>query len=174
MAAARRGEDDGAASRVRSRAALAAAMASLLLAACGFQLQGKVPLAGDLQSLTVSAVDSQSDFLRAIRRNLLESGARIEPGAASELTIERDELLERVASVSARNIPREYELTYIVRFSLRVGTQWRIRDEEVTVSRDFSFDERIALAKEREREQLRATLAEEAAGIVLQRLASVR
>jgi outer membrane lipopolysaccharide assembly protein LptE/RlpB len=42
------------------------------------------------------------------------------------------------------------------------------------VSRDFSFDERAALAKDREREQLRMTLAEEAAVIVLQRLASLR
>jgi outer membrane lipopolysaccharide assembly protein LptE/RlpB len=42
------------------------------------------------------------------------------------------------------------------------------------VTRDFSFDERLALAKERERDQLRQTLAEEAASIVLQRLSSLR
>jgi len=61
-----------------------------------------------------------------------------------------------------------------VRFSLKFGGDTRIDAEEVTVTRDFSFDERIALAKEREREQLRATLAQEAAGVVLQRLASQR
>jgi outer membrane lipopolysaccharide assembly protein LptE/RlpB len=90
------------------------------------------------------------------------------------LSIERDELIERVASVSARNVPREYELTYIVRFSVRLGDEQRVQAEDVRVSRDFSFDERIALAKDREREQLRAALAEEAAVIVLQRLASLR
>jgi LPS-assembly lipoprotein len=174
MGAARSGRSDDATLHARWRAVSIAALSSLLLAACGFQLQGRVPLASELRSLAVSADDLQSDFLQAIRRNLRDSGARLEPGADSELKIERDELLERVASVSARNIPREYELTYVVRFSLRVGSEWRIRGEEVTVSRDFSFDERIALAKEREREQLRATLAEEAAGMVLQRLASVR
>jgi outer membrane lipopolysaccharide assembly protein LptE/RlpB len=109
-----------------------------------------------------------------MRRSLMASGASLDPDAATVLSIERDEFLERVVSVSARNVPREYELTYLVRFSLRVGNESRVRSEELTVSRDFSFDEKIALAKDREREQLRATLAEEAAGIVLQRLASLR
>lgn len=144
------------------------------LSACGFRLQGAVPLSPGLQRITLQAVDAQSDFAFAIRRNLQQSGARIEPGAATILLIERDELIERVASVSARNVPREYELTYLVRFSLRVNGELRIEGEEIALARDFSFDERIALAKDREREQLRATLANEAAVIVLQRLASVR
>jgi LPS-assembly lipoprotein len=159
---------------VRAAAGSLAVVVCLLLAGCGFQLQGRVPLAGDLQRVSVQAVDGQSDFLRAMRRSLMASGASLDPDAATVLSIERDEFLERVVSVSARNVPREYELTYLVRFSLRVGNESRVRSEELTVSRDFSFDEKIALAKDREREQLRATLAEEAAGIVLQRLASLR
>ncbi len=159
--------------RSASRAALVV-LALLLTGGCGFALQGRVPLTPDLQSLAVRGIDAQSDFLRAMRRNLQGSGARLDEASATVLSVERDELLERVASVSARNVPREYELTYVVRFSVRVGSQLRIEGEEITVSRDFSFDERIALAKDREREQLRATLAEEAAGIVLQRLASLR
>ena len=145
-----------------------------LLSACGFRLQGQVPLAEGLRVLEVRAEDGQSDFVRAIRRNLRGAGVSLESGGAAVLSIERDELLERVASVSARNVPREYELTYVVRFSLDAGGERRVQGEEITVTRDFSFDERAALAKDREREQLRATLAEEAAVIVLQRLASLR
>jgi outer membrane lipopolysaccharide assembly protein LptE/RlpB len=106
--------------------------------------------------------------VRAIRRNLRGAGVTLDGAAPAVLAIERDELLERVASVSARNVPREYELTYVVRFSFKVGDESRLQGEEVAVSRDFSFDERAALAKDREREQLRMTLAEEAAVIVLQ------
>lgn len=156
------------------RAFAAAVAACGLLVGCGFHLQGSVPLAADLQQISLRAADSQSDFVRAMRRNLLEGGVRLQPDARTVLSIDRDELLERVASVSARNVPREYELTYVVRFSLKIGDEIRIADEEIMVSRDFSFDERLALAKEREREQLRATLAAEVAGIVLQRLASQR
>ncbi len=156
------------------RAVAVALVATLLLGGCGFRLQGAVPLAADLQQVALRAPDLQSDFVLAMRRALIDSGAQLRAGASAQLIIERDDLLERVASVSARNVPREYELTYVVRFSLRLGNETRIDAEQVTLTRDFSFDERIALAKERERERLRTTLAQEAAGIVLQRLASQR
>lgn len=146
----------------------------VMLAGCGFHLQGVVPISGDLKQLTLQIADGQSDFVSAIQRNLRGAGVRVGPGSEAVLVIERDELLERVASVSARNLPREYELTYIVRFSVKVRGEVKVDSEEVVVTRDFSFDERLALAKERERDQLRTTLAEEAAGIVLQRLASLR
>jgi outer membrane lipopolysaccharide assembly protein LptE/RlpB len=109
-----------------------------------------------------------------MQRNLRDAGVSVGPGNETTVSIERDELIERVASVSARNLPREYELTYAVQFSVKIRGEWRVSSEQVLVTRDFSFDERLALAKEREREQLRETLAEEAAGIVLQRLASLR
>lgn len=159
---------------LQSRLVLSLAVALAMLGACGFRLQGQAPLAEKWRVLEIRAVDEQSDFVRAIRRGLQGAKVRIETGAPAVLSIERDELIERVASVSARNVPREYELTYIVRFSVRLGDEQRVQAEDVRVSRDFSFDERIALAKDREREQLRAALAEEAAVIVLQRLASLR
>jgi outer membrane lipopolysaccharide assembly protein LptE/RlpB len=127
-----------------------------------------------LQRLTLQVTDSQSDFVNAMQRNLRDAGVSVGPGNETTVSIERDELIERVASVSARNLPREYELTYAVQFSVKIRGEWRVSSEQVLVTRDFSFDERLALAKEREREQLRETLAEEAAGIVLQRLASLR
>lgn len=155
-------------------AKLVLAVVVALVAGCGFHLQGTLPIAGDLQHLTLQVTDRQSDFVNAMQRNLRNAGVHIGPGSETVLVIERDELIERVASVSARNLPREYELTYAVTFSARVRGELRIASEQVSVTRDFSFDERLALAKEREREQLRATLAEEAAGIVLQRLSSLR
>jgi LPS-assembly lipoprotein len=155
-------------------AALLLTIASMTLAGCGFHLQGTIPLASDLQRLTLQVTDSQSDFVNAMQRNLRGAGVSVGPGNETIVSIERDELLERVASVSSRNLPREYELTYAVQFSVKIRGEWRVSSEQVLVTRDFSFDERLALAKEREREQLRETLAEEAAGIVLQRLASLR
>jgi len=147
----------------------------LLLAAagCGFQLQGSTSLPPVLVSLRVQTADTQTDFAHALESELRRAGVAAAEGGAV-LRIERDELLERVASVSARNVPREYEITYVVRYSLLLAGQTRIDAEEVSVSRDFSFDETAALAKDRERELLREALARELAGIVLARLSSVR
>jgi len=172
--------------------ALLAAVAAL--GGCGFALQGSTPLPAVVATLQLDAADDRTPFAQALRRRLGASGATLAPrgtgGAGTAgagagaggvgtagvavLRIERDEVLERVASVSARNIPREYELTQVVRFSLDAGGTRRISSAEVSASRSLTFDERRALAKEREREQLREALADEVAGIVLQRVAGLR
>lgn len=172
--------------------ALLAAVAAL--GGCGFALQGSTPLPAVVATVQLDAADDRTPFAQALRRRLGASGATLAPrgtgGAGTAgagagaggvgtagvavLRIERDEVLERVASVSARNIPREYELTQVVRFSLDAGGTRRISSAEVSASRSFTFDERRALAKEREREQLREALADEVAGVVLQRVAGLR
>lgn len=165
---------------------------AVLVGGCGFRLQGSTPLPAVVATVQLDAADDRTPFAQALRRRLGASGATLAPrgatvsgasgasgaaGAASGvavLRIERDEVLERVTSVSARNIPREYELTQVVRFSLDAGGTRRISSAEVSASRSLTFDERRALAKEREREQLRETLADEVAGVVLQRVAGLR
>lgn len=149
----------------------------LLVSGCGFQLQGRASLTGDTR-VVLQVADNRSAFALAMRRALLQAGGRVAasdptPGSL-RLSIERDELLERVASVSALNQPREYELTYIVRFSLSRDGVTLVESEEISVVRDFSFDERVALAKARERELLRESLAAELANVILQRVASLR
>ena len=151
-----------------ARALLVACAA--LCGGCGFTLQGRAPLPAVAATVRLDAPDDRTPFAQALRRRLSASGAALvtDEAAASGvavLRIERDELLERVASVSARNIPREYELTQVVRFSLDAGGTRRISSAEVSASRSLTFDERRALAKEREREQLQQSLAEEVAEI---------
>ena len=162
---------------------------AVLVGGCGFRLQGSTPLPAVVATVQLDAADDRTPFAQALRRRLGASGATLAsrgptvsgasgaagaaPGVAV-LRIERDEVLERVTSVSARNIPREYELTQVVRFSLDAGGTRRISSAEVSASRSLTFDERRALAKEREREQLRETLADEVAGVVLQRVAGLR
>ena len=145
------------------------------LASCGFQLQSRLVLPESIAVLAIDTEDRQSPFAQSLSEELRGAGARIDGSGRGvlRLRIERDELLERVASVSARNQPREYELTYVVRYSVLRDGVYLVEAEEVTATRDFSFDERLALAKSREREQLRKTLARELAGVVLQRIASL-
>lgn len=148
---------------------------AVLVGGCGFRLQGSTPLPAVVATVQLDAADDRTPFAQALRRRLGASGAGgVGTAGVAVLRIERDEVLERVASVSARNIPREYELTQVVRFSLDAGGTRRISSAEVSASRSLTFDERRALAKEREREQLREALADEVAGVVLQRVAGLR
>ncbi|MFO1427924.1 MAG: LPS assembly lipoprotein LptE [Steroidobacteraceae bacterium] len=150
--------------------------AAVLLAGCGFHLQGRVPLSRALSVTYIDTEDAQSDFVQDLRRSLLGSGASLatrRDEATAILHVERDELVQRVLSVSANNLPREYELAYVVRFAVESGGRTVLPSEELSVTRDLSFDERTLLAKERERDQLREALARDLAGVVMRRLSSL-
>lgn len=151
-------------------------VALLLLSACGFRLQGRTPLPESLKVTFVQSDDLQSDFAQDLRKALLASGARLAVSrdqASGIVRITTDEVKRRVLSVSARNTPREYELTYLVRFSVSAGGKDLLPEQELSLAREFSFDERILLAKEREEAVLREALAHDLVGIVMRRLSSL-
>lgn len=162
---------------MRPVASLGAALLFALLAAgCGFQLQGRAPLPATFAKTYVEADDRQSDFVQDLRKSLLGAGMQIAPQRATASAVVRiveDKLEQRVLSVSGNNVPREYELIYTVRFAVEVAGKEVIAPEQVSTTRDFSFDERLLLAKEREQEILRAALARDLVSIVMRRLASL-
>jgi LPS-assembly lipoprotein len=158
------------------RGALAALLGAALLAGCGFRLQRPAVLPESLKALHIEAEDTQSEFYHAMRRRLADAGA--DPDAAgadaASLHILRDGTSERVLSVSARNVPTEYELSYSVRLTVSAGGRELLPAEDFTLTRDYSFEETALLAKQRERDILSAALAGDLASVVMRRLASVK
>ncbi len=155
---------------------IAAIASLLLLAACGFQLQGRQVMPAALANLSLVAVDEQSDFTRALRASLKASGSRLVGQGGADGTvvrIMRDELTERVLSVDARNIPTDFELTYKVEVQVRAGGRELMAVQPFELSRIFSFDERKLLAKEREKDILREALARDMASVVTRRLSAL-
>jgi LPS-assembly lipoprotein len=154
-----------------------AALASLLLlAACGFQLQGRQVMPASLANLSIEAVEEQSDFTHALRVALKSSGARLDGQGGADgavVRIVRDELTERVLSVDARNIPTAFELTYKVEVQVRAGGRELMAVQPFELSRIYSFDERKLLAKEREKDILREALARDMASVVTRRLSAL-
>ena len=148
----------------------------LLLAGCGFQLQGRQSLPANLATVELDATDEQSDFTVALTRALAGSGTKLVDHAAPEgavVRILRDEVKERVLSVDARNIPTDYELVYEVEVGVRADGKVLMEPEPFAVSRIYSFDETKLLAKEREKSVLREALARDMASVVLRRLSSL-
>lgn len=149
---------------------------SLFLVACGFHLQGRQPLPTAFANTYIDTEDEKTDFVQDLRKALLASGAKVIPTAGSAgatIKVHEDELTERILSVSARNIPAEYELTYRVKFSVTSDGTTLIEDEEVTATRDISFDEARLLAKEREQEILREALARDLVALVMRRISAL-
>lgn len=160
---------------MKARIAVLASMA-LLLGACGFRLQGRTPLPVDLQTTRVLAEDPQTDFVQGLRRALITSGGKLTDNAeqaTGTVRILRDEVTQKILSVSANNTPREYEVTYTVEFSVEGAGVELLPAQKVSVTRDYSFDERKLLAKENEEAILREGMARDLVAIVMRRLASI-
>jgi LPS-assembly lipoprotein len=149
---------------------------TLLLSACGFHLQGRQPLPPAFQYTFIDTKDEQTDFVQDLRKALIGSGVsviRTQGSSGATISVHDDELTERILSVSARNIPTEYELTYRVKFSVTSAGKTLIDQEEISATRDISFDEAQLLAKEREQEIQREALARDLVALVMRRLAAL-
>jgi LPS-assembly lipoprotein len=151
-------------------------IAAMLLTACGFHLQGRQPLPEAFTYTFIDTKDEQTDFVQDLRKALIANNVnviRTRGSSGAVISVHKDELTERILSVSARNIPTEYELTYKVRFSVTSGERKLIDDEEISVTRDMSFDEAQLLAKEREQEILAEALGRDLVALVMRRLAAL-
>lgn len=159
--------------RLRSLWLLAAA---LPLCACGFHLEGRVPLPQPVRRPYIEAPDQQSDFVQSLRRQMLISGAQpvdSRDQATAVVDILDDAVTRRVLSVTAQNRPAEYQVTYTVRFSVVAGGRELLPPQQVSATRSYSFDESRLLAKEHEEAILQQAMGQDLADIVMRRLSRV-
>jgi LPS-assembly lipoprotein len=146
------------------------------LASCGWRLQGIQRLPPAMSITYVDAADQYSDFNRALRESLNAAGAQLvndRTQARATIRVRRDESGQRVLSVSARNRPEEYEVYYIVEYSVEGVSGELLELQMLERKRDYSYDEAALLAKQREQAVLRDALARELAGLVMRRLAAL-
>ena len=146
---------------------------ALLLAGCGFQLQGRAPLPARVKSPYLEAPDRQSDFVQSLRHALLSNGAQLTPEkdhASAVISVLQDQMTRRVISVSAANQPNQYEVTYTVWVTVTSGPNELLPPQEVTATRTYSFNEPLLLAKGHEEDVLREDMARDLADRVMRLL----
>ncbi len=154
---------------------LFAVLAALLLAGCGFQLQGAVTIPPEMDRTWISAPDRQSLFYRELRRELLAAGVVLtdfEADATATITIYYDETDQRVLSVSARNVPTEYEVYYTIEYGVTSRDATLLEVQDLTLTRDYTYDATLVLGKAREEELLREAIAQDLVRIVLKQIST--
>jgi LPS-assembly lipoprotein len=147
--------------------------AAVAVSACGFHLQGSGTLPPALAKTFLTSATPHSDFMLSLTESLRLRGSDVlakRDGAEAVLNVVADQTGRRVLSVTARNIPREYEVYYAVTFSLQVGEQRLIDNESLVVTRSYTYDEKQVLAKAAEEQVLRRALAEDLARRVVRRI----
>lgn len=147
------------------------------LTACGFRLAGSEPLPSVMARPYLSLKDPYTDFSREFEHRLKSSGALLQvsrKGSTATVEVSKDLVEQRTLAVSAKNIPTEYELTYTVTFDVRGGDKELLEPQTISLSKDFSFDETLQLAKEHEADILRQQMARDLVSIAMHRLTSLK
>jgi LPS-assembly lipoprotein len=151
------------------------ALAALCAAGCGFQLEGSGALPSTMARTYVETERRNTDFIGSLHSALRLRGSEVVESrgdADAVLRITSEETGQRVLSVSARNIPREYEIYYTVTFDLAADGQSLMGPESLVVTRTYTYDETQVLGKAAEERELRRALADDLARQVLRRIAA--
>ncbi len=147
------------------------------MSACGFRLAGSDPLPGILARPYLSLKDPYTDFSREFEHQLKSSGATLQlvrANATATIEVTKDLVQRRTLSVSALNIPTEYELTYTVTFAVQGPDKELLAPQTISLSKDYSFEENVLLAKEHEADILRQQMARDLVAIAMRRLTRLK
>lgn len=150
-----------------------AALCAIVLAGCGFALQGTGELPPQMRATFLETATPRSEFATALRRTLAGRGQPLvatRAEATAVLQLLQDEAGERILSVSATGVPEELELYHTVRFRVRAGNRLLVQDEELTVTRDFRYDPDDILGKRREAMVLKEAVVQDLVTLMLRRL----
>lgn len=149
---------------------------ALLVAGCGFHLRGAPDIPPEMARTYIDTDDRYSLFYRELTAGLEQAGVELVDSpedATAELVIHTDDTGQRVLSVSARNVPREYEVYYTVYYSVVSGSSVVMEPQLKTLTRDYTYDETRVLGKAREEQLLREAIAEDLVRVVLLQLSSL-
>ena len=158
------------------RAMLSLLVAAVLLAGCGFHLQGSGSLPEGMHKFYLITADEVTPFAVELRRAIERSGGQLTGTSAEADTvvrIQRDRSGRRVLSVSARNTPQEYEIFYSIGYSVDRGGKEVLELQPLEMVRNLSFDQTQLLAKDREEAIIREAMARDLAVLVTRRLESL-
>lgn len=147
-----------------------------LMSGCGFHLRSAPDIPPEMARTYIATDNRYSLFYRKLRDRLDEAGVDLvesPTNATAEFSILTDDTGQRVLSVSARNVPREYEVFYTIYYSLSKGEKVLMEPQLQTLTRDYTYDETRVLGKEKEEELLREAIADDLVRVVLMQLSSL-
>ena len=149
---------------------------TLLVAGCGFQLRGAATVPAEMSRTYIEASDRRSLFYRRMRAGLQDAGVAVVESpldATATFSVVADETGQRVLSVSARNVPTEFEVFYIVEYALDAGEKNLLEVQTLSLTRNYTYDPTLVLGKAREEELLRDAIVDDLVRIILKQISTL-
>jgi len=144
--------------------------------ACGYRLQGSENLPPFMAVTYVETANPYSDLSLSLERSLRASGvqpSRVAAGATAILRVNHDEYGQRLLSVSATNVPQEFEVYYTVAYQVIVDGKVLLEVDSRTLTNNYTFDPTDVLAKSREETLLRKALADDLVRLIMRRITAL-
>ena len=151
-------------------------LAPIFLSACGFQVRGVSNFPPGMSAVYVDASNRHSTFYNELTTRIRTSDLELEKNRTSADTVIRilnDETGQRPVSVSARNVPREYELFYTVLYAVSINDEEVLTPQRLILTRNYTWDETEVLGKSREEEVLRRAIASDLVGLLVQQVSAL-
>ena len=126
-----------------------------------------------MQRTYIDTTDRFTLYYRELNRELERAGVTIveSPGEATAIfSVYADETGQRVLSVSARNVPTEFEVFYRVRYGVVSGTTVLVETQDISRTQDYIYDTTVVLGKAAEEEKLRAALVDDLVRFITRQL----
>lgn len=126
-----------------------------------------------MESTYVETEDKYSLFYRTLGRELQASGVNVVDSideATAVLTIYLDQTDQRVLSVSARNVPTEFEVFYVVQYGLISGENTLLEVQDFSATRNYTYDPTLVLGKSNEQELMRSAIVDDLVRILLKQI----
>ncbi len=139
-------------------------------------MRGATSVPPEMARTYIVADDKRSLFYRRLRDSLQGAGVDVVDSldeATATFLIMSDIPGQRVLSVSARNVPREFEVFYTVFYSVQTEDAILLEPRSQTLTRDYTWDETQVLGKEKEEQLLREAIVADLVRIVLIQLSSI-
>ncbi len=139
-------------------------------------MRGTATVPPEMARTYIETNDRYTLFYRELRNSLRRSGVEVvdTPAAATAtFSIHSEETGQRVLSVSARNVPREFEVFYGIYYGVVTSEKVILAPREQTLTRDYIWDETLVLGKEQEEQLLREAVVEDLIRVILIQLSSL-
>jgi LPS-assembly lipoprotein len=129
-----------------------------------------------MEQTYIASADRHSQFYRELQVAMRSSGVELVDNVANAtatFAISFDQTGQRVLSVSARNVPTEYEVFYTIEYALHAGQRNLLEVQSLTLTRDYTYDPTLVLGKSREEALLREAIVDDLVRIVLKQISTL-
>ena len=129
-----------------------------------------------MEQTYIASADRHSQFYRELQVAMRSSGVELVDNVANAtatFSISFDQTGQRVLSVSARNVPTEYEVFYTIEYALQAGQRNLLEVQSLTLTRDYTYDSTLVLGKSHEEALLRDAIVDDLVRIVLKQISTL-